>query len=91
MNINKKDLGIKIAHIKETGQKTCCDCFHCKVSAEKTHNKTWYFCAVSKSKSRKQDVFWLAIKKVCKKFDDMDIPETRRPLLRNKGVKVKYE
>ena len=65
--------------------KTCCDCLHCKVSSEKSQNLTWYYCAVSKNKTRKRDVFWLTIKKICKKFVDMDDEEKRSPLLRNRG------
>ena len=84
MRLTKKELEAKIAIIKETGQKTCFDCLHCKVSAEKQESKTMYFCEVSKNKIKKEEVFWLAVKKVCKNFDDMDDEKKRRPLLRKR-------
>jgi len=71
--MNNKQLEMKVDEIKKSGQKTCCDCLHCKVSATSTKNNILCFCKVSKNQLRYNETYWLALKKMCKKFEDMSV------------------
>ena len=67
-------------------KKTCLDCLHCKVAANVWKKGMWCFCAVSKNKLRYIEKYWQVKKKVCKKFNDMDVDEPiRRSLLRKRA------
>ena len=59
-------------------KKTCFDCLHCKVSAVKVENKTYYFCAMKKNRMCKEAKYWLE-KKLCMKFDDMGDEQSQQP------------
>jgi len=67
-------------------KKTCLDCLHCKVAAMSTVKSRWCFCEVSKNQLRYREIYWQIKKKVCKKFNDMniDVP-VRRSLLRKRA------
>jgi len=58
---------------KRTGnneKKTCCDCLHCKVSADSSQNHRLCFCSNAKNKQYDLEFYWLN-KSVCKQFADM--------------------
>jgi hypothetical protein len=51
-------------------EKTCFDCFHCKVAKESVVNGLTCFCEASETKKKHLDHYWRN-KLPCKKFDDM--------------------
>jgi len=83
--MTKKEIAMKAEIIAATGQKTCCDCLHCKVAAASDKSNRVFFCAISTNKLRYTEIYWFAIKKVCKNFNDMGGFEVRRPLLRKRA------
>jgi ribosomal protein L34E len=56
--------------LKKTKHQSCIDCLHCKVSVKSMVNRRLCFCAMSKTKKRHQEPYWLG-KKTCEDFDDM--------------------
>jgi hypothetical protein len=56
--------------VAETGNKTCLDCFHCKVSAKSRANDRLCYCGKAKKDVRHRELYW-RMKKACEDFEDM--------------------
>jgi hypothetical protein len=64
--------------LKKRKNKTCIECFHCKVSAKSTENRRLCFCAKEGTETRPQEPFWVE-KEVCGAFEGMGSRVTLRP------------
>jgi hypothetical protein len=73
----------------KTGNKTCIDCLHCKVSAKSTPHNRLCYCAKEGKEARRKEPYWLE-RKVCGEFDSMGsrimLRARRAPLLKKDAI-----